>query len=388
MRTRRRTASTTAVLVGLAFLAWLTFHSSEPSYHGKSLSAWLDQAWQNQDGAFEFLSHVHLDTPSARAIRAMGEDAVPTLLRMAHTRDTLLRRALGDLSEHHPWLGLRPQNFKQIQEKALYGFLVLGPEAKTAFPELISMLDDPAPEVRTIASFAIAQIGPDGAGAIPALQRLITHSLSPKVQSRQRIQWIGEDRRMAAYALGSMGSSAQTALPQIELLRKDSNPVIRASAEAAFIKISGTGLDAIFEGLKDRSNSTKWLFTTEAILFLGTNGAPAIPFLISALQNTNASVQEKTLVALSAIHMSPETTIPAILPFVSPANTNNRIRDYALSVLHNFGPTARGIVPMATLLQALQDPDENIRRRATNALRQIDPEAARKVGIDSGDPSN
>src|SRR5262245_61174518 len=101
MWTRRRIASITAVLALLALFAWLAFHSSEPSYHGKSLSAWLDQARQNNEGALEFFTDIHLDTPSARAIRAMGKDSLPTLLRMAHTRDTFLRWALGNLSEHH-----------------------------------------------------------------------------------------------------------------------------------------------------------------------------------------------------------------------------------------------------------------------------------------------
>ena len=143
---------------------------------------------------------------------------------------------------------------------------------------------------------------------------------------------------MAAFALGEMGPAARPALPQIELLRKDSDLFVRAAAEAALIKISGHGLDAIFEALKNPSGSTNWLFAAEAILFFGTNGAPAIPFLISALQNTNANVQEKALSALSAIHMSPETTIPAILPFVAASNTTNRITEGALSVLQNSGP--------------------------------------------------
>jgi len=384
MLTRRRIASTTAVLAILALLGWLAFHSSEPSYQGKSLSAWLDQAWQNQEGTYEFFSDIHLDTPSARAIRAMGKDALPSLLRMAHTRDTPLRRALGELSEHHPWLGFHPQNLKKIHDKTAYGFLVLGPEAKTALPELISMLEDPAPEVRMIASFAIGKIGPDCTPAIPALQRLTTNS--PAANPSWKF-WPSE-QAFPAFALGAMGPVARSALPQIEQLRKDSDLFVRASAEVAFIKISGHGADAIFEALKDSSGSTNWQFAARAIAFFGTNGAPIIPFLIPALQNTNASVQEKALDALAAIHMSPETTIPAILPFVEASNTNNRIRDCALSVLHNFGPSARGMVPIATLLQALQDPEEEIRRRATNALRQIDPEAARKAGIDSGDGSN
>jgi HEAT repeat protein len=385
MCTRRRIASTTAVLVALAFLAWLAFHSSEPSYRGKSLSAWLDQARDNNEGANEYLSDIYLDTPSARAIRAMGKDALPTLLRMAYTRDTFLRFALGDLSQHHPWLGLHTQSLKEIHDKTAYGFLVLGPEAKSALPELISMLDGPAPEVRAMASFAIAKLGPDGAPAIPALQRVTTNSPAA-YQSR----WISRDVELAlaAFALGAMGPVARSALPQIELLRKDSDPFVRGAAEVAFIKISGTNLDAIFEALKDPSNSTNWLFGAQAVLFLGTNGAPAIPFLLSALQNTNASVKEKALGALSAIHMSPETTIPAVLPLVSATNTNNRLRDRALSVLHNLAPSARGMVPTSTLLNILQDPDEDIRRRATNALRQIDPEAARKAGIDSGDDRN
>lgn len=376
MLTRRRIASTTAVLALLAFLAWLTFHSSEPSYHGKSLSAWLDQARQNKE-IENALQDVYLDTPSSRAVRAMGKDTLPFLIRMARTRDTPLRKRIVDLSRQYDWLRLHPQDFDDIQTKAAYGFLVLGPEAKAALPELISMLGDRAPEVRIVAAFAIGKIGPDGAPAIPALQRLVTNSGYGRF-------W-ADEKGLAAFALGAIGPLARPALPQLDLLRKDSNPFVRASAEAAFIKISGTGLDAIFEASKSPSGSTNWTFAAEAIESLGTNAAPAIPFLIPALQHTNDGVRYKALDALSAIHMSPETTIPAILPLVAATNTNNWDRAHALTVLRNFGPSARGFVPMTTLLQALADPDENIRIRATNALRQIDPEAGRKAGIDSGD---
>lgn len=382
MWTRRRIASTIALLAFLAFLAWLAFHSSEPSYHGKSLSAWLEQARPNNEFDNPF-QDIYLDTPSARAVRAIGKDALPTLLRLAHTRDTLPRQALFDLFQRYHWLGFRTQRFEDIHLKAAYGFLVLGPEAKSALPELISMLDDPASEVQIVAAFAIGKIGPDGAPAIPALQRLITNSLSANPTRK----FSTDERSVPAYALGAMGPAARRALPQLELLRKDSDLFVRATAEAACIKISGTGLDAIFEPLKEPP-PTNWAFAAEAIQFLGTNAAPAIPLLIPALQNTNASVRNTALLALSAIHMSPETTIPAILPFVAATNTNSITRARALTIIRNFGPSARGLVPMTALLQALQDPDENIRIHATNALRQIDPDAARKAGIDSGDDRN
>jgi HEAT repeat protein len=380
MWTRRRIVSTTAVLAALAFLIWLAIHSSEPSYHGKSLSAWLEQARENKEFEYAF-PEVHFDTPAARAIRAMGKDALPSLTRMARARDTPLRQHLVDLSQRHNWLRFRLQRFDDIQEKAAYGFLILGPVAKPALPELISMLNDPAPEVRALASFAIGKIGPDGAPALPALQRLITNSVSASTQGHHTT----DVRALAAFALSEIGPAAQPALPQLELLSKDSVLFVRGAAEAAFIKISGRGLEAILELLKDPSNSTNWQFAAHAIAFLGTNCPQAIPFLIQALQCTNAGVRDSALNSLSAIHMSPELTVPAILPLVTTANTNAGQRATALSILRNLGPSAHGIVPTATLLQALKDPDENIRIHATNALRQIDPEAARKAGIDSDD---
>src|SRR5882724_1564388 len=154
MWTRRRIASTTAVLAALALLTWLAFHSSEPSYHGKSLSAWLEQARQSKE-IENAMSDVYLDTAAARAVRAMGKDALPSLIRMAHTRDTTLRRRMIDLSRRYSWFPLHPQSFDDIQMKTAYSFSILGKSARIALPELITMLGDPAPEVRLLAAFAI-----------------------------------------------------------------------------------------------------------------------------------------------------------------------------------------------------------------------------------------
>jgi len=44
-----------------------------------------------------------------------------------------------------------------------------------------------------------------------------------------------------------------------------------------------------------------------------------------------------------------------------------------------FGPDARIAVP--ALVELLNDPDLEVRGRATNALKAIDPEAAAKAGV-------
>src|SRR5438445_4670055 len=124
----------------IAAVAWIAFGPHEPSYQGKSLSAWLAEANQRKELGDPF-AEIVIDTPPARAIRAMGKDALPALLRMAATRDTPLRNTIENFSINNEWLGIHPQSFKDIQFNAAYGFMVLGPKARPAVPRLVVLLD-------------------------------------------------------------------------------------------------------------------------------------------------------------------------------------------------------------------------------------------------------
>ena len=79
--------------------------------------------------------------------------------------------------------------------------------------------------------------------------------------------------------------------------------------------------------------------------------------------------------------MQPELCLPALLPFFQAATTNGFTRAVTLEAIRAFGPAARGIVPISKLVEALDDPDQWVREHATNALRQVDPEAAAKAGV-------
>jgi HEAT repeat protein len=74
---------------------------------------------------------------------------------------------------------------------------------------------------------------------------------------------------------------------------------------------------------------------------------------------------------LGAIHLQPDICIPVLLPLVRSSNTNTWLRAEALSAIRNFGPTARGIVPVTEIMPSLNDPDETVRAHATNILRQL-----------------
>ena len=371
--------TTVAVSAGfIGLFAWISFHSSEPSYQGKKLSAWLEEARQNGELS-DALADIQLDTPAAKAIRSMGEEALPVLIRMARSRDTALRRKVREFWEEHDWMTFRPEEFADIQMKAAYGFLALGPAARPAVSELTSMLNDPAAEVRTMAAFALGKIGPGASNAVPALQKLIQNPSPPPTYGKWRI----EDRYIGTYALGQIGPAARPALRQIMALTNDAEYVVRTAAFAAAIRITGDGLGPFVEALKDPSNDvTNWLFAARVMHLAGTNGIPAIPLLIEALQNTNNDVRGQAVQTLGAIHMRPEVCVPALLPLLELTNTNTWTRASALSALRNFGPSAPpGAVPLAEITRCLDDPDQFVRTCATNTLRQLYPEAAAGAGI-------
>jgi hypothetical protein len=71
-------------------------------------------------------------------------------------------------------------------------------EAKQAIPELIKLLDDPAPLVRWMAAEALGKFGADARDAAPALRKLATQDPEARV------------RDVAARALQQMGLDEQS----------------------------------------------------------------------------------------------------------------------------------------------------------------------------------
>jgi len=102
-----------------------------------------------------------------------------------------------------------------------------------------------------------------------------------------------------------------------------------------------------------------------------------IPILVEMLTDTNRSVRVCAIRSLGGIHQLPEFVVPALEAIFKDPKDGFRMQ--AGFALAEFGDRARSTVP--TLLTALNDPDEYTRKAATNALRKIDPEAARKEGI-------
>jgi hypothetical protein len=151
-----------AVLLGLGIpfvIGWQIWSNTrEPSYQGKRLTIWLDEGCENFDWA---------GPNTEEAIRAMGKDAIPTLLRLVSTRDSAYRRMMISLSRDYDSFPVHLRNRERLQEMGGFGFRVLGGEAKPAVPALIKLLDDRDRQVRMAAEYSLAVIGPSSRAAVP-----------------------------------------------------------------------------------------------------------------------------------------------------------------------------------------------------------------------------
>jgi HEAT repeat protein len=360
-------------------ILWVALAPHEPSYRGRNLSGWLEIARQTREIGDPF-SDVEIITPAAVAIRAQGKDALPVLLRLAKTHDTPFRKHLVEFShEHDSWFTWRPQSFDDIQMNAAYGFMALGPAARDAVPELITMLDDSDYAVRGIASFALGRIGPEASKAIPALRKHLNVALEQTRAGRSQ----ADETILVLFALGRMGPAARAALPEITALQHHSQLLVREAAQAACIRIAGSQgeLDPLIEALKDSSNSTNWLHAARTIMWAGTNGALAIPSLLASLRHTNREIQGHAIEALGRIHLQPDICLPPLIQFWRESSSNGAPNGALLEAIGHFGPSARAFVPVSNLISALNDSNEFVRTRATNAFREIDPDAAARAGV-------
>lgn len=198
------------------------------------------------------------------------------------------------------------------------------------------------------------------------------------------IQGGSDPRGAAAHALGEFGPFATNAVPDLAFASTNhdlgSSWYQQMCARAALIKIKRESLDPYIEKLKDTSingfaSLEQWYQNALMIGEFGTNAAAAVPNLISALGPTNNPViQAHALIALGEIHSRPETSVPAIVPFLKSSDV--ALRQKAVFALTGFRDAAKSA--KGDLTQCLDDPDPWTRISAANALKAIDSTGAAK----------
>jgi HEAT repeat protein len=241
MGKKRRILLAALLVILLGGFAWWLLRPSEPSYQGKSLSAWLEDYNQR----LNYMERPAVDEAVSQirtAVSHIGTNAILTLLKMLRAHDSPLKKKfIGFFGRQH----FVRINFTTDEEKnvqAAFAFAALGPEASNAVPELIGIYDE---------------------------------SISPQSQ------WC------TVASIGGIGPAAKSAIPTLLRALKATNYVLRYYAVLALRGIHSepeTVVPALMEHLQD-SNLSVCGSATEALGAFGTNARAAIPILI---QKTNA----------------------------------------------------------------------------------------------------
>jgi hypothetical protein len=176
-------------------------------------------------------------------------------------------------------------------------------------------------------------------------------------------------------------------------------PPTRGEAESA-IRAIGTNagpavpqLIEIFNRESDR-DTKDWVLPVLAEI--GPPAEPAVPMLLSTLSGTNAWLRENAARALGEIRADAAEVVPALIFCLRAPEP--RLREASVMALRNFGKQAKAAAP--ALLELVRDPKlasspnplfisppgvsvriPTLGELATNALWQIDPEAATKAGM-------
>jgi len=113
------------------------------------------------------------------------------------------------------------------------------------------------------------------------------------------------------------------------------------------------------------------------LMWIGPEAEEAVPVLVRCLSDSNNLVCFRATRCLAHIHMKPELVVPALVQSLGQARVPER---ETIAAMIAFGVQAKPAVP--NLLRLLEDKNSMIWPYAAHALKQIDPQAAAKAGVE------
>jgi HEAT repeat protein len=320
-------------------------------------------------------------TTAGGALVRVGEPAVPALINV-----------------------LRSTN-SAAQAGAVSALGLVGPQARTAVPWLIRILEHPeVPDDREPLAYravqALGQIGPDAVSAVPALNQLFGKDVVPDdviITALERIgapptrNWVedllrGTDSGMVHYLI-RLGPRAREAVPALKKALSNPEPQVRYNSAAALAfnepavaeaipvlldalgHYGGNDLDvsdvpnalarfgrrasAAIPKLAELvigGSSDQALF--EALVEVDPDGTQCVPVLIAALEDADADVVAIAADCLGLLGPRAKTAVPALARALSRDFENDQLLDMhkpfvsAVTALRRIGPGAKGAIPI------------------------------------------
>ena len=270
----------------------------------------------------------------------------------------------------------------------------MGESADGAIPALVRSLAHLNPQVRGNAAEALGRLGPAAAGARVALEKAVgDEDGGVRAQATRALGAIGKPTRSSAglvlagfedadplvraaavESVGLWGEPTDEALAGLLLLLEDANDQVKVEAAKILPRLAGATPEVI-DGLCRRllDDDSAWV-QVHAALALGRLGAAAVsaggPLLLAA-QTGEVGVREQAMRAIAMIQ-PPET------PQALVAGLKDACGD--IRVVASAGWMKAAAIPdeaIPALVDALRDPEIQVRANAAHALARLENPAAR-----------
>lgn len=321
--TKMRSKAIAALFLILVFLCGIAYYcfsgAREPVYKGKPLSSWVVQLRDYEsDSGF----HPPTDSEAVQAIRAIGPRAVPHLLRWLpkpEATESKLTRLYIKLSQ------------VPVIRKVFFG------------------TPRPSPNPYEVV-LAFRVLGRRAKGAIPELERIANTVI---VRDTPDVLWQSPQDRFAF----------ERAVKSLGCLGPDSVPFMVELAKRLHGRYRSWELDVIAQ-----------------IGWTRTNGAAAIPDLITWSQDSDSLVRSVAITSLGWVGKEPKVVVPALIAALRDSDDSQdgwRIKEEAAEALGAFGGEARDSIPV--LINALKDRDWQTREAAITSLGAICEDRDRDV---------
>ncbi len=261
-----------------------------PVYYGKPLNQWAEEALASDET---------IRLPAEQAIRRIGTNAIPYLMREIRCQDSGFKMSFMEFVKGHPGIKINFISASKRRQNAFEIASCFGPEPRRAFFWALEPFFDDPELIGCVGKTLLEkdyEADPNNAPDFDLFRSIARHmtNVNPRV-------------RGSLILMASVGSSediAGTKLLDIWLARlKDNDTRVRAQAALAMIqfgRISEKIFTALISSLQD-SNAEVRRNSADALCFYAWDdkSRQAAPFLTKALSDPDANVRAAAAKALS-----------------------------------------------------------------------------------------
>jgi HEAT repeat protein len=350
--------------------------------------------------------------PEARAaacgviglLGAKGKAAIPTLIDSLKDKDlTVVMAAVNALGDIGPIARESAAALLQLSGYADFFILepfvgaALGNMGEAVVPELAAALSEKTIERRRVAAYALGSMGAEARGAVKAL----TKSLDDDVWNM---------RFLAARALGNIGKEATSAVARLGSATSDKMVQVRIQSALAVWQIAGETkyVPLLARALEDESVAARES-ACQALTTMAADAKDAVAALTRTLADKEPTVRQGAIVALGSIGPAARDYAAPLRPLLKdtdkairlhsafalwqitgePKESTEVLRSLvaepnlqaaAVAKLGAIGPAARDALPELVTMYREED-RLPMRQKIAEAIKKIDPNLATKLGI-------